>query len=182
MLIGNDKKMLDRMVIIAQLFLIVSVAVLLFGCVSTKGEKRSQQGAKDYIFKLDFLDFNEAKNLNQAEDYIKHFNQGNNFLQMMQTEQAISEYNEAIDINQKDDRIYNSRGFAYFSIAQYGQAISNFDKAIEINPRKANAYNNKGIVYMKLGDKEKACHVLKTACELEVCDNYLFAKRRGDCR
>jgi len=98
-------------------------------------------------------------------------------------DEAIDEYNKAIEINHEYACAYNARGHAYYRKGQYDKAISDYTKAIELNSRYAYAYKNRGFVYMlRLGNKIKACSDWKWACGLGSCEDYKLAKRKGDCK
>ena len=43
--------------------------------------------------------------------------------------EAIVEFNEAIEMNPGDANAYDNRGLAYYYKGQYDQAISDYDKA-----------------------------------------------------
>src|SRR3989338_8732517 len=73
-----------------------------------------------------------------------------------QFDQAISDYNKALEINPRYAGAYYSRGVAYDSKGQYDQAISDYNKALELNPMDALAYYNRGVAYYSRKDYDKA--------------------------
>ena len=66
-------------------------------------------------------------------------NRGMAYRDKGQYDQAISDYNKALEINSKYAYAYNNRGMAYRDKGQYDQAISDYNKALEINPKYAYA-------------------------------------------
>ena len=62
--------------------------------------------------------------------------------------EAISNYNKAIEIEPQYDDAYYNLGSAYFEIGVYTEAINAFNRATMINPRYANAYYNLGSCYL----------------------------------
>jgi tetratricopeptide (TPR) repeat protein len=89
-----------------------------------------------------------------------HFFKGTSYAYKGQYDQAISDYNKAIEINLMNAIAYNNRGLVYDKKGQYDQAISYYNKAIEINPKNAEAYYNRGLAYDKkgqYGDKSEKC-------------------------
>ena len=70
-------------------------------------------------------------------------------------DQAISDFNKAIDLNPRDADVYNHRGNAYSLKRQFEQAISDYTRAIELNPRFADAYNNRGTAYKNKSQYDK---------------------------
>ncbi len=94
------------------------VFFFLFSCASTQPKQDESRDAKFYN------------------------NRGIAFGEKGQYDQAISDFNQAIEINPRYNRAYNNRGIVYRLRGQYNQAISDFNKAIAINPLDAEAYNN----------------------------------------
>ena len=80
--------------------------------------------------------------------------------------QAISEFDKALEINPKDSGAYKNRGAAYMNIGQFDQAISDYTKALEINPKDAEAYNIRGRAYYFKGEYEKSWEDLNKAEDL----------------
>jgi tetratricopeptide (TPR) repeat protein len=99
-----------------------------------------------------------------------------------QYDQAIADYNKAIEINPGDAMAYHNRALIYDKKGQYDQAIADYNKTIKINPRFILAYKNRGAVMMKLGNRKMACSDWKQACELGDCKSYENAKRNGWCK
>jgi tetratricopeptide (TPR) repeat protein len=70
--------------------------------------------------------------------------------------EAIINFNKAIELDPKDAVAYNNRGVAYGELGNYEQEITDCSKAIEINPKLAVAYYHRGIAYQKLGNRKQA--------------------------
>lgn len=64
-----------------------------------------------------------------------------------QTDEAIVEYNKALEISPKLAMAYYARGKAYCIKRQYDHGISDLNKAIELNPRFHSAYLQRGFSY-----------------------------------
>jgi tetratricopeptide (TPR) repeat protein len=94
------------------------VLFFLFSCASTQKRQDESRDAKFYN------------------------NRGIAFAEKGQYDQAISDFNRAIEINPRYNKAYNNRGIVYRLRGQYNQAISDFNKAIATNPLDAEAYNN----------------------------------------
>ena len=82
-------------------------------------------------------------------------------------DQAISEFNKALEINPKDSGAYNNRGAAYMNKGQYDQAISDYTKSLEINPKDGGVYNSRGRAYYFIGKYEKSWEDFNKAEDLE---------------
>ena len=75
---------------------------------------------------------------------------------MGKKEEALIDYNKAIEIDKKDAYTYYNRG-KYNFVKQLGNllrdlgrkedALFDYNKTIEMNPKYANAYNNRGRCY-----------------------------------
>jgi len=81
-------------------------------------------------------------------------------------DQAISDFNRALELNPKDVKAYYNRGLAYYQKGEYDQAISDFNKALEINPIDAKAYYIRGLAYYQKGEYDQAISDYTKALEL----------------
>jgi tetratricopeptide (TPR) repeat protein len=90
---------------------------------------------------------------------IQYDNQG-------QYNEAISEYNKAIELDPKYDDSYNKRGLVYYNKKNYEQAIEDYTTAIQLNSKNTDAYNNRGIVYYQLDQNDKAISDYTKAIEI----------------
>jgi len=85
---------------------------------------------------------------------------------MSDPEYAISEFNEAIQMNPNYAEAYNIRGLSYAYKKDYDRAITDFNEAIRLNPNYGAAYNNMGMAYVKKGDYDKAIEYCDKAIQL----------------
>ncbi len=100
-----------------------------------------------------------------AADYVTR---GLAYYEQGQYEQAIADYDRAIDLNPDDARPYNNRGNAYSKQGQYEQAIADYDRAIDLNPDDAPAYYNRGLAYRQQGQHERAIADFERYLELST--------------
>ncbi len=91
--------------------------------------------------------FKQSEHFNELG--IAHFKAGN-------FEDAIIEYNKAININPGEAVYYNNRGAAKNGKRDFYGAISDFNKAVELNPGYADAYNRRGLSKYYLNDFKNA--------------------------
>ena len=77
----------------------------------------------------------------RAEGY---FFRGNAKGGLKQYDEAIKDYDKAIELNSEVAVIYNNRGNAKNELDQYIEAIKDFDRAIELDPKHDLAYYNRG--------------------------------------
>jgi len=88
---------------------------------------------------------------------------------------AISDYNKAIEIDPGNANAYFERGIVYGKKDLCDNAISDYNKAIEINPRYANAYVARGHFYIPEGLYDNAISDYNKAIEINprYADAYL---------
>jgi tetratricopeptide (TPR) repeat protein len=108
---------------------------------------------------------------NESGDAKFYNNRGTTFGEKGQYDQAISDFNNAIEINPRYIKAYNNRGIVYRLKGQYDKAISDFNKAIEINPLDAEGYNNLAWLFATakapgFRNGKKAVDLALKACEL----------------
>ena len=93
-------------------------------------------------------------------------------------ENAIADYDIAIQLNPDHADIYNNRGNAKHQLGRYDAAITDYDIAIQLNPDHADIYNNRGNAKHQLGRYDAAITDYDTAIQLKP--NYAEAyNKRG---
>ena len=128
------------------------VLFLLFSCATTEQKQSESRNPKFYN------------------------NRGIAYGEKGQYDQAISDFNKAIEINPRYEKAYSNRGIVYRLKGQYDRAISDFNKAIEINPTDAQAYNSLAWLFATakvpgFRKGEKALVLARKACELSEWKN-----------
>ena len=88
-----------------------------------------------------------------------------------QWENAIQEFDKAIQIDPDYADAYRGRGNAYWRLAQFQNAVDDHTMALQIDPDDALAYVFRGQAYLNLGqtanadaDKAKACSLDSQYC------------------
>jgi len=69
---------------------------------------------------------------------------------------AITNYNQALEVNYSDADLYYKRGLAHYQIGDYEAAIADYSQAIQINIHDAKSYNKRGLALSQLGRLEEA--------------------------
>jgi tetratricopeptide (TPR) repeat protein len=82
--------------------------------------------------------------------------QGKSLAEKGNYEQAIEEYNQAINIDPKYAVAFNNRGNAYRNLGKYDLAIADFNEAIRLDPKRDGFYDNRGNTFKDMGDHERA--------------------------
>ena len=86
------------------------------------------------IFSLTILGA-EAKPPAGSSDASSHVNKGVELAQQHKYDDAIKEFNAAIEASPKSAKAYLNRGTAYRALQKYDEAMTDFAKAIEIAPK-----------------------------------------------
>ena len=116
-----------------------------------------------------------------------HLFKGQSYREKEQWDEAIAEYNIALEIDPKFTMAYNDRGIAYRWKGQHDQAISDHNKALDLNPRYVRAYISRGITYGVKGELDLAISDFSKALEINPRDADSYFSRgiaygeRGQC-
>jgi len=86
---------------------------------------------------------------------------------MMQPNEAIKNYNKAIQIQPDYAEAYNNRGNILKDLVKPNEAIKNYNKAIQIKPDYAEAYSNLGVSLQELGRLDEAIKNYQKAIQLK---------------
>ncbi|MFQ5584492.1 MAG: tetratricopeptide repeat protein, partial [Calditrichia bacterium] len=89
-------------------------------------------------------------------------------------DEAIDYYNEAIALNPKYDKAYNSLGVTYDSQKEYDKAIEYYQQAISINPGDFIYHANMGDAYRGLQKWDDAIQCYKKALEINSDDDISY--------
>ncbi len=81
---------------------------------------------------------------------------GIDFSEKGQYDQALAEFNRALNINPQDPMLYNYRGKVYWAKGQNDKALADFTQALSIDPKNGRAYEYRSLVYCSLEDFAKA--------------------------
>jgi tetratricopeptide (TPR) repeat protein len=97
----------------------------------------------------------------------KYYEQGIDNGKKGKLNEALSNFNRAIELNPNYAEAYERRGLTQQLKGWFEDALSDYNKAIEINPKFAEAYNNKGVTYAALRRNEQALSSYNKALELK---------------
>jgi tetratricopeptide (TPR) repeat protein len=105
-----------------------------------------------------------------AED---HFKRGNELSVSGDFEEAVAEYEQALEIEPENVDILSNLGVAYYNLGQLDKAIEQYSKAIDTAPKDADIRSNLAAAYVQkyqtggaLDQLEKALEEYQTAVEL----------------
>ncbi len=111
-----------------------------------------------------------------------HYNQRKLFYDSGKFEQAIEEFNKAIDLNPKDAIAYYHHGNSYAELGKDKKALEDYSQAIHINPVYHTAYQARGLTYLIVDKDELACIDFQKKCELGECEDLEFAINIDSCQ
>lgn len=112
-------------------WLLLGVALLVGGCV-TSGQNSSGSNSNIY---------NETALTERAR---AHVDLGAAYLQQGKYEIALSEFNEATQIDPSYAPAYNGLGLVYAALAEDTKADTSYKKAITLQPKSSESHNNYG--------------------------------------
>ncbi len=69
---------------------------------------------------------------------------------------AITNYNQALQLNPNNTDLYYRRALAHYQLGDYEGAIADYSQAIQINLHDAKSYNKRGLALYQLGRFEEA--------------------------
>jgi tetratricopeptide (TPR) repeat protein len=86
---------------------------------------------------------------------VPYGNRGNWYRDQGRNQEAIQDYNSALELEPDRHSAYNSRGKLFFDQGNYDQALNDYNKAIEITQTEGEYYVNRGaaLAYMKRYDE-----------------------------
>jgi len=87
----------------------------------------------------------------EAGDSDSYFKTGNDDMMKENYEDAIVQYDKAIELNPSFTSAWNNKGIALSRLKRYENAINCYDKAIEIDQNHANAWYNKAKAFRDMG-------------------------------
>lgn len=89
------------------------------------------------------------------------------YFSLSQYEEALADFNMAIEIEPKDLRVYTNRGLTYRMLKELDMALADFNKSLELNPLWPDTFYGRSLTYYDMGDVNSA---------LENCDKAIALK------
>ncbi|AGC78260.1 tetratricopeptide repeat protein [Nonlabens dokdonensis] len=128
---------------------------------------------RDYnnALKINDIFFNEKREEYNSNDYAcsgllkSHF--GN-------YQEAITDYNMAVELNPTNTIALNNRGYTYNLIENYKSAMIDFNEVISLENEFAYAYNNRGLSKIKLGHFKEGLSDLNKSMSLDGTNSYCY--------
>jgi tetratricopeptide (TPR) repeat protein len=102
---------------------------------------------------------------------------GYEYFKKGQYEQAILEYNNALELNPQYVEAYVNRGNAYEAMGVHKDAIRDYNRAIELDPNYSGAYMNKGVVYARMGQYDQAISNISRGIDIDPKNGEMYFNR-----
>ena len=96
--------------------------------------------------------------------------QGNLWVAGSDYEEAITSYDNALEIKPDNHEAWYNRGIALFNLGRIEEAIASYDQALKIKPDDADAWYNRGIALDDLGRIEEAITSYDQALKIKPDD------------
>jgi protein O-mannosyl-transferase len=118
-----------------------------------------------------------------SKNFVAHNNLGNALLDKRQADEAITQYQKALEIQPRYADADNNLGSALLEKGRVDEAIACYQKALELQPDYALAHNNLGNALLRKGQVDEAIAQYQKALALQpdyanACNNLATAFRR----
>jgi protein O-mannosyl-transferase len=130
--------------------------LLILGTVSWRRTRVYESGDAFWTDEL-------AKN---SDCWLGHFDLGDAFLQKGQVDEAIGQFEKAVEINPRYFEAYNNLGVALGAKGQWDSAVAHYQKAMELNANFIEAHRNLGDALLQKGQWEAAVGQFEKVVEL----------------
>ena len=130
---------------------------------------------KDFCAKTSLNELEPLEAILPKSDASTHCNRGESFLSDERYDEALAEFQKAIDIKPDYAKAYFGRGHVYRRTKRYVNAIIAFQQAIKFKPNYKEAHYGLGIAYFESGDNSKAMAAVNVA--LKIDPNYQPARQ-----
>ncbi len=111
------------------------------------------------------------------DDHTGYFYRGNVYLEYRDLENAIADYDRALELNPKSAFAFSNRGMAYFHKGDFDRAIQDQTSAIALNPAFADAIAKRGLAFQAKGDIDAAIAEFSKAIDANAKFGDAYLKR-----
>lgn len=104
-------------------------------------------------------------------------NRGLMYFHLGQLEEAIANYNRALELNPNLAAAYNNRANCYVNQGEMIDALMDYDQALDLNPSHIRALINQGITFRHLGMYRESLDNFDIALAQGKMEGYIYAQR-----
>ena len=133
---------------------------------------------KDFCAKTSLDELERLEDILPKSDASTHCNRGDSFLNNGRYDEALAEFQRAIDLDADYEEAHYGIGRVYLHSERYIDAINAFEQLISSNPNYIEAHHGLGLVYFLSGDNRKAEASANAA--LNIDSNYTPARQLLD--
>ena len=112
--------------------------------------------------------------------YEAYNNRGALFLQQKKYNEALADFNRAIELNAEWQESYLNKGIALKFLKNYTDALASFTFLLQKNDHHEQAYYHRGLTYMELGNHDLAIDDIGTALAINP-NEIKYAYSLADC-
>lgn len=105
-----------------------------------------------------------------SDEAVQRNNLGASLLQQGKMDEAIAEFQKAVDLDPKYAAAHLNLAYAYDRQGQVDMAIARYQKVIDLQPENLFAHNNLGVLYDKQGRYEEAIEAFEQALQIDPSD------------
>ena len=131
---------------------------------------------KDFESSIEYL--NEAAELD-PERKLTFVSRGSAYLSLDRLDEALADFNHAIDIDSTYSRAYHLRGLVKDKQGDAEGALADFSKAIEIEPEYGAAYYSRATLHTKMKNEDLALDDIETVHHLSNRNIETFANENN---
>lgn len=114
-----------------------------------------------------FLRSQKAGKIGPPEDAIAAANLGTTFQQEGRMEEAIAQYQKALEIDPDQADVHSNLGVVFLEMGRVDDSIAHLQKALQITPNYADAHYNLGNSLLRVGRVEEALAHYKKTFEID---------------
>ncbi|MHC4158430.1 MAG: sulfatase-like hydrolase/transferase [Planctomycetota bacterium] len=133
-------------------------------------QEDDMSAAVDHYSKyLDYVVGQQGAGLIKADPQIEmaHVELGQALLQLEKLEQAMVHFDQVLQLNLDNPKLYYRIGNALNNVAKFKEALEHYNKALTIDPNSPQVHSNLGAVLLKMGKYNAAVASFKQALRLE---------------
>ncbi len=99
------------------------------------------------------------------------------YMELRQTDSAMSCFNQAIKLNNQNYKYFYNRGNAFWQMGMPEEALKDFDRALELDQTVYELYLNRGAMLAAMGRHKEAIADFNRAADMNKSDRNIFFNR-----